>query len=65
LGPAPLHSLARQIAYTKGPSGDNSEYLHELVEALKLLNDRACDAHLIELDTLVRSFKKTVKVTHD
>ncbi|XP_074647844.1 putative glutathione-specific gamma-glutamylcyclotransferase 2 [Tubulanus polymorphus] len=49
LGPAPMKDIAYQIYTSIGPSGKNSEYLFELVEALNDLVVDHGDKHLIEL----------------
>jgi glutathione-specific gamma-glutamylcyclotransferase len=53
LGPAPLAEMAQQVLTSRGPSGDNSEYLYALAQALRELD--ADDQHVFELETLVRS----------
>ena len=53
LGPAPLAEMAQQVLTSRGPSGDNAEYLYALAHALRELD--ADDQHVFELETLVRS----------
>jgi cation transport protein ChaC len=53
LGPAPLHDIARQIAGSVGPSGDNVEYVLELAAALRGIG--AHDEHVFALEALVRA----------
>jgi cation transport protein ChaC len=53
LGPASLHDIARQIAGSTGPSGDNVEYVLELAEALRAIG--AHDEHVFALEALVRA----------
>lgn len=54
LGPGPLPEIAKQIAFSKGPSGPNIDYLFNLLEALKTIAPDHNDAHLIELSAHVR-----------
>lgn len=52
LGEAPIQDIAEQIAASTGPSGDNTEYLLRLDEALTTLN--VTDKHVREIAELVR-----------
>ena len=54
LDPAELTEMAEQIYTSEGPSGKNTEYLFELVEAMKQLVPGVEDKHLFELDREVR-----------
>ena len=55
LGPAPAEELADHIARSVGPSGRNSEYLLNLAQAVRLLNPDYEDAHLFQLESLVKT----------
>ena len=55
LGPALDSSIAKQIAVSSGPSGDNSEYLFKLADALRKHN--FIDKHVFELESLVGELK--------
>lgn len=52
LGDAPAAQIAAQIARSCGPSGHNRDYLFELAEALRALDDY--DAHVADLEARVR-----------
>ncbi|XP_043713444.1 gamma-glutamylcyclotransferase 2-2-like isoform X1 [Telopea speciosissima] len=52
LGPAPLESMARQIATATGPCGNNRDYLFNLEKALHDIGHE--DAYVIELANEVR-----------
>lgn len=52
LGPASVEDMAAQIRASRGPSGDNLEYLLRLAEALRQM--RAHDDHVFELEAAVR-----------
>ena len=56
LGPAPKSSIAKQIALSSGPSGDNKDYLFKLAAALR--KDNFIDNHVFELESLVRELQK-------
>ena len=49
LGPQDLDALARHILKSKGPSGDNREYLYMLETALEELSSESGDEHVRDL----------------
>jgi cation transport protein ChaC len=49
LGPQQPDALARKIMQSKGPSGENSEYLFNLGRALEGLGEGSGDAHVEDL----------------
>lgn len=56
LGPAPEADIARQIAKSRGPSGPNSEYLLQLAQALRQLNEQ--DEHVFKLEQLLLELRQ-------
>jgi cation transport regulator ChaC len=52
LGPAPIEELADHIASARGPSGSNRDYLLQLADALRTLEDE--DPHVLALESLLR-----------
>ncbi|MBQ62347.1 MAG: gamma-glutamylcyclotransferase [Gammaproteobacteria bacterium] len=58
LGEAPFPTIARQIASAQGPSGPNSEYIHNLHEALQ--QESATDAHVDAIFREVRLIEETL-----
>jgi glutathione-specific gamma-glutamylcyclotransferase len=53
-GPQDPDELAAHILKSRGPSGENSEYLFKLAEALKILAPESEDFHIEELVTKVK-----------
>ena len=51
LGDAPMEDIARQVARSRGPSGENSEYLLRLAKAVREMGVE--DDHLFELEKRV------------
>jgi len=51
LGDAPMADIAKQIAKSKGPSGENSEYVLRLAKAVREMG--VYDGHLFDLEKLV------------
>ena len=49
LGPQDPQALAEHILKSKGPSGENKEYLYMLDAALEELSSESSDAHVSEL----------------
>ncbi|CAM0136160.1 hypothetical protein VKS41_005445 [Umbelopsis sp. WA50703] len=54
VGNAPLDDIAKQIAESHGPSGDNAEYLMNLAQALREIAPESHDEHLFELEHKVK-----------
>ncbi|XP_053682848.1 glutathione-specific gamma-glutamylcyclotransferase 1 [Sabethes cyaneus] len=63
IGEEPVVETARQIAQCKGPSGHNVEYLIRLALFMREELPGAADAHLFELEDLVRRFVAEANVT--
>lgn len=49
LGPQDPQALAEKIVRSRGPSGENVEYLLELERALDALSPESCDEHISDL----------------
>jgi len=49
LGPQDPQALAEKIVQSRGPSGENREYLYQLEEALKGLSEESADEHVFDL----------------
>ncbi len=52
-----LAKLAKHISMSRGPSGENSEYLHELAQALRRLSPESGDQHVDDLDREVQRLR--------
>lgn len=49
LGPQDPQALAEKIVHSRGPSGENRDYLYQLEEALKGLSEESGDDHIFDL----------------
>lgn len=49
LGPQDPQALAEHIVRSRGPSGENKDYLYQLEEALNALSPDSCDEHVTDL----------------
>jgi cation transport regulator ChaC len=58
LGPQDPDALARHILKSRGPSGENREYLFQLEEALNGLGDGSRDTHISDLVRRCREIEK-------
>ncbi|XP_003743399.1 putative glutathione-specific gamma-glutamylcyclotransferase 2 [Galendromus occidentalis] len=54
LGPAPLDEMARTIAFTRGPSGPNIDYLMNLCDSMRKIAPGVIDEHLNTLEEAVK-----------
>lgn len=59
VGPQKLQELAAHILRSRGPSGENREYLYMLDQALADLNVGIVDEHVRELAKLCRELEQT------
>ncbi|KAL5113643.1 hypothetical protein ACEQ8H_008482 [Pleosporales sp. CAS-2024a] len=57
LGPQDPHALAMRILQSKGPSGENKDYLFMLEHALKALSRESGDAHVSDLARTCRQME--------
>lgn len=58
LGEAPLSRIARQIAQSRGPSGENTDYVLQLAGALRAMG--AHDSHVFDLEAELRALIEPV-----
>lgn len=49
LGPQDPQALAEKIVQSRGPSGENRDYLYQLEEALRGLSEESADEHVFDL----------------
>jgi cation transport protein ChaC len=49
LGPQDPQALAEKIVQSRGPSGENRDYLYQLEEALRGLSEDSADEHVFDL----------------
>lgn len=55
LGALPPQEIAERISKSRGPSGDNHEYLFQLEESLKSLGKESGDEHVSDLVRRVKA----------
>eukprot|EP00240_Pyramimonas_obovata_P014185 CAMPEP_0118923548 /NCGR_PEP_ID=MMETSP1169-20130426/2029_1 /TAXON_ID=36882 /ORGANISM="Pyramimonas obovata, Strain CCMP722" /LENGTH=188 /DNA_ID=CAMNT_0006864555 /DNA_START=35 /DNA_END=601 /DNA_ORIENTATION=+ len=60
MGVASVDALAKQIAFAKGPSGENCEYLYRLADKMREMDVQ--DAELFELETKVKAIKEVLSI---
>lgn len=57
LGPAPLEDIAKTIAFNRGPSGPNVDYLLNLCESMRKIAPHVTDDHLFTLEKIVTQLR--------
>jgi len=57
LGPQDPQALAEHIVHSRGPSGENKDYLYQLDEALRGLSDESADEHVHDLTRRCREIR--------
>ena len=53
-----IDALARHIYQSRGPSGENKDYLYQLAEALRELSPQSKDRHVWDLEEKVRRLER-------
>ncbi|KAM3419719.1 Gamma-glutamylcyclotransferase [Cercospora zeina] len=61
LGPQDPQALAEHILKSRGPSGENKDYLYELEAALNELSEESCDEHVSDLARRCREVEARIK----
>ena len=59
-----IHTIAKQILVSHGPSGANTEYLYKLASAMRIIASGIHDEHLFALETAVRTLEheRTIRI---
>lgn len=65
LGALPPQDVAECISKSRGPSGENQEYLFQLEESLKSLGEDSGDEHVSDLVRRVRALDIQTEQTQD
>ncbi|KAM0712195.1 hypothetical protein Q7P37_011289 [Cladosporium fusiforme] len=63
LGPQDPQALAEKIVQSRGPSGENRDYLYQLEEALRSLSEESADEHVFDLARRCREVEGKGKMT--
>ena len=53
-----IDGLAQHIYHSRGPSGENKDYLYQLGEALRELSPQSKDRHVWDLEEKVRALER-------
>ena len=61
LGPQDPQALAKHIVRSRGPSGENTDYLYQLEEALNGLSSESGDDHISDLARRCREIQARAK----
>lgn len=61
LGPQSPQALAEHIVRSRGPSGENRDYLYELEAALEALSPESEDEHISDLARRCREYEAKLK----
>ena len=61
LGPQDPQKLAEKIVVSRGPSGENVDYLYQLEEALDSLSSESHDEHISDLARRCREIQARAK----
>lgn len=57
-----LNVIAKQIFHSRGPSGDNREYVYRLAEAMRKLYPNERDEHLFTLESILKKMEAMQKL---
>lgn len=61
IGPQDPQALAEHIVHSRGPSGENKDYLYELEQALEGLSEQSGDEHVSDLARRAREVEAREK----